>query len=169
MDSRRMKAKGKKKTPCKILILFICVTLYLYIHISFRHVMSYSSFCHYTIGVSLETLRPVDLPSQTTPYKKYKLQINNQHSYRQRSADLLENRQNPNKYPIRQSRTTSLSLKQKIANRPGNQQHLQQRQRKKQNILARHVVTLSWFSFQFVSYTRTRTRIRTRNGRPAGV
>lgn len=57
--------RQKKRTPCKILTLFICVTLYLYIHISFRHVMSYSSFCHYTIGVSLETRLAVSVVHAT--------------------------------------------------------------------------------------------------------
>lgn len=39
--------------------------------------MSYSSFCHYTIGVSLETIRPVDHAITTNIDK-----INTQHSYR---------------------------------------------------------------------------------------
>lgn len=160
LDSRRMKAKGKKRTPCKILTLFICVTLYLYIHISFRHVMSYSSFCHYTIGVLSETT-PVD-----HAITKYPIQINNQHSHHLLIPRKLSK---PEQIPNPAIENCSFVPETKIANRPGNQQHLQQRQRKNQNIPVRHVVTLSSFSFQFVSRTRTRARTRTRNGRPAGV
>lgn len=107
MDSRRMKAKGKKRTPCKILTLFICVTLYLYIHISFRHVMSYSSFCHYTIGVSSETLRPVDYG-----ITKYKI-ANTRSTATARSADPSKGTSKPEEIPNPATEIYALCLSNK--------------------------------------------------------